>query len=185
MLFRSPLKNLLDFAEVGSLSRAAANWIRLFSVLQKRPPPWLGSEECWRYERYAFKHYPFHLQVPTVFSSYAPLDFDQTLGFPGEGPPWIFGIMSFSDPPSALFHVLPGIALTWISSIASPQLLANFLCLWIFACFFILSIRQVSSPGEGCFWTFCCCALDCCRGGSEPWPTIDPTRFWRQGASCK
>lgn len=180
-----PLKNLLDFAEVGSLSRAAANWIRLFSVLQKRPPPWLGSEECWRYERYAFKHYPFHLQVPTVFSSYAPLDFDQTLGFPGEGPPWIFGIMSFSDPPSALFHVLPGIALTWISSIASPQLLASFLCLWIFACFFILSVRQVSSPGEGCFWTFCCCALDCCRGGSEPWPTIDPTRFWRQGASCK
>jgi len=169
-----PLKNLLDFAEVGSLSRAAANWIPLFSVLQKRPLPWLGSEECWRYERYAFKHYPFHLQVPTVFSSYAPLDFDQTLGFPGEGPPWIFGIMSFSDPPSALFHVLPGIALTWISSIASPQLLASFLCLWIFACFFILSVRQVSSRGRGAFGLFAAALWIAAAEGVSHGPPLIP-----------
>ena len=38
------LEDLLDFAEVSMLSRPAANWVRLFSLVRKPPFLWLGPE---------------------------------------------------------------------------------------------------------------------------------------------
>lgn len=79
----SSLSQLLDFSQQGSLNRQAANWVRLFSLLYLQPLMWKDTKESWRFLQLRFKHYPFALA-----SGFGRLDFDSSLGFPGEGP-WL------------------------------------------------------------------------------------------------
>lgn len=126
------LRDLLDFAEIQSLSRPAANWVRLVSSVCRGSFAWLGSSESWRYQTYAFKHHPFEKQV-SVRSRMSPCrDFDQTLGFPGEGPVFIGSVCLFDC------------ALDFLRQVASLSL--DFLCLaWTFVC-----LAYGFSPGHSC-----------------------------------
>ena len=72
---------VLDFAALGSLNRHSANWVSLFTLLYFAPISWKTQKESWRYMRHRFKHFPFALAA-----GFGALDFDSSLGFPGEGP---------------------------------------------------------------------------------------------------
>jgi len=85
------LEELLDFAEVNMLSRPAANWVRLFTLVRKPPYDWLGPEHSWRFAHFSVKHYPYVSQSASRLVPCRVLDFDSTLGYPGEGPPFVFG----------------------------------------------------------------------------------------------
>eukprot|EP00438_Fugacium_kawagutii_P012773 Skav217633 [mRNA] locus=scaffold1334:5610:19402:- [translate_table: standard] len=80
-----PFSGLMDFAELGGLSRVGANWVRLVSVLARGSLAWLGSGDSWRFAHVPYKHHPF-AGASAVKDAYSPMDFDSTLGFPGEGP---------------------------------------------------------------------------------------------------
>ena len=75
---------LLDFAGIQGLSRFAANWVRLSLLMLARPVPWWSSRESWRYAHLSAKSYRFSKAARR--SAVTPLEFDQTLGYPGEGP---------------------------------------------------------------------------------------------------
>ena len=85
------LSDLLDFAEVDLLSRPAANWIRLLTLLIGAAVPWRSQEEGWRFAHHSWRHYPFWFQLRSE-GMRRQMDFDATLGFPGEGP-WIFRVI--------------------------------------------------------------------------------------------
>ena len=77
--------SLLDFCSLSSLNRAGANWIRLTLLVAKLDLKWKSLSESWRYSHVKFGRWPF-----VAGASRSSLDFDQTLGFPGEGPfDWI------------------------------------------------------------------------------------------------
>ena len=100
---------LYDLLELPSMRRFAANWVRLFFGVVGCPP-WLGTEESWRFKHWSEKHYPVRYSIkgaasaegtlaavresiPTRFAlphvGFDPevlVDFDSTLGYPGEGP---------------------------------------------------------------------------------------------------
>lgn len=89
------LPELLDFARGESLRRPYANWVRLFSLLRPGPYPWFSVSESWRFMHHKLRHFPFRYSLRHVCQDFSVLDFDSTLGFPGEGPSlclwiWIF-----------------------------------------------------------------------------------------------
>ena len=84
---------LFDLAELPKLRRWSSNWVRL--ILSLVGPSALSCSDRSLYRRC----YPWLLSVPSLVSS--PLiDFDATLGFPGEGP------SSSADQPGSLFCLL-------------------------------------------------------------------------------
>ena len=89
---RSILKGLnlseaLDLAVVSNLRRFAANWARLTLLLLGSSPPWFSSKCSWRFAHYAYDAYPFSWRSEAARKRrYDDLEFDATLGFPGEGP---------------------------------------------------------------------------------------------------
>ena len=89
---RSILKGLnlseaLDLAVVSNLRRFAANWARLTLLLLGSSPPWFSSKGSWRFAHYAYDAYPFSWRSEAARKRrYDDLEFDATLGFPGEGP---------------------------------------------------------------------------------------------------
>ena len=90
-------KELFQLARVSGLRRASANWVRLFLFVAGGRVPWWSSDESWRFKHWGLRNFPFEKSVLDFgrdlsrsldFGSEpkCDLDFDQTLGFPGEGP---------------------------------------------------------------------------------------------------
>eukprot|EP00438_Fugacium_kawagutii_P007983 Skav227356 [mRNA] locus=scaffold1121:17021:28878:+ [translate_table: standard] len=83
---------LLDLALLSGLSRPASSWLRLVLLLCLRPLPWWTSDDSWRYSHWKARNFPFTsvlgfgTSCPRADDTHGLLDFDQTLGFPGEGP---------------------------------------------------------------------------------------------------
>ena len=73
--------SLLDFCSLTSLNRVGANWVRLALLVAKLDLGWKSLSESWRYSHIKFGRWRF-----VTGKSRPALDFDQTLGFPGEGP---------------------------------------------------------------------------------------------------
>ena len=71
----------MDFCSLASLNRPGANWVRLALLLSGFGLGWKSSKDSWRYGHVKYSRWPFHKTHPRN-----ALDFDQTLGFPGEGP---------------------------------------------------------------------------------------------------
>eukprot|EP00435_Cladocopium_sp_Y103_P034036 s1336_g8.t1 len=88
------LSELLDFAQGENLRRPFANWVRLFTCLRPAPYGWYSASDSWRFMHHKLKHFPFRFALRHAMSSASMMDFDATLGFPGEGPSfslfWIF-----------------------------------------------------------------------------------------------
>ncbi|CAK9024640.1 unnamed protein product [Durusdinium trenchii] len=80
------LQELLALSKTNGLRRFAANWLRLVLLLIGGIPPWFGSSESWRYGHVAYKHFPFGSTRPIHPQI---MDFDSSMGYPGEGPPVI------------------------------------------------------------------------------------------------
>ena len=72
--------DIFDLAAVPPLRRWASNWVRLLLLLRGRDVLKVSDRSLFR-------------QTHPPYSSLRvrPLDFDQTLGFPGEGPSFLFG----------------------------------------------------------------------------------------------
>ena len=133
---------LLDFSGIASLRRPLSNWVRLVIFLRKGKVPWWNSAESWRFKHWGLKHFPYTWGQPKSHSSLSVcMDFDQTLGFPGEGP------SAFSDR-LCLFAVVFGFCLDvslWTHALLEGQSLfgflpsyppgfsASFVSLWIFS----------------------------------------------------
>lgn len=84
ILRKLPVKALQWIQKVTKSRRWASNWIRLVLLLNPDLPFFFSSQECLRI------HPVTHLPSPL-----AHMDFDATLGFPGEGPG--FGFMPLSS----------------------------------------------------------------------------------------
>eukprot|EP00435_Cladocopium_sp_Y103_P031603 s2642_g8.t1 len=80
------LAQLLEFARGENLRRPFANWVRLFTLLCSAPYGWYSQQESWRFMHHKAKHFPFWFSVRHAAFDFSALDFDSTLGFPGEGP---------------------------------------------------------------------------------------------------
>ena len=76
---------LYQVAKVANLRRFAANWARLVLLTISSPCPWWGSSDSWRFTHYDHSTYPCRW-ISSQSQRRHQLDFDATLGFPGEGP---------------------------------------------------------------------------------------------------
>ena len=97
------LASLLDFSRIRTLRRFAANWLRLSLLLLEAVPPWINEEDAWRYAHVNFRSFPFHLAGQRLQSC---LDFDRTLGFPGEGPGFGLPCLSWTSACLAFLHAV-------------------------------------------------------------------------------
>ena len=91
------LSDLYVMANLPRTRRWASNWMHLVILL-------LGPKVLYFNDRSQFRHYGSRRYAPTSNHSH-PMDFDSTLGFPGEGPKasWIFLILL--SPPSVPFRL--------------------------------------------------------------------------------
>ena len=90
-----PCSKLYDLAELPKLRRWSSNWVRFVLAL-------CGPDTLQWKDRSLYRVcYPWSLAVPTSGPNY-PMDFDSTLGFPGEGP------SPCTDQPCSLFCLLFG-----------------------------------------------------------------------------
>ena len=88
-VFDLPIESLYELSSASGLRRFASNWVRLVLLLTGGSFGWhQSSSGCWRFAHYSKKAYPYSWISSAVAraSPPHPLDFDQTLGFPGEGP---------------------------------------------------------------------------------------------------
>ena len=122
----------MDFAGIQGLSRCAANWVRLVLLVFAAHIPWWGSKDSWRFAHVAFRSFQFSR------SSYrlrGPLlGFDQTLGYPGEGPrcfslrgPWFDGFRQCLFLLRECFSGLHGFWTLMDFGLELPYLLGGFL----------------------------------------------------------
>ena len=128
------LCSLIRFAENECLTRPYANWVRLFTRVYEGPYPWQLSSESWRFAHLPLKHFPFRFCADQVCAG--SFDFDQTKGYPGEGPwilcrSWIFQV--FVRTSLALADLWTFFA-HWIFSVICHLCLGLFLWIlpWIF-----------------------------------------------------
>ena len=82
---------LLSLHELSGLKRFAANWVRLVLFLIGPKRPWTSCNDSWRFTSWSYASYPFSA---VRNQKTLPLEFDKTLGFPGEGPPGKNGVAS-------------------------------------------------------------------------------------------
>ena len=77
----------LRLSEVNKLRRFASNWVRLVFLLLKTKLPWKNHRDgqSWRFTHYSPSTLPAS-PGPATSGHFADLDFDMSLGFPGEGP---------------------------------------------------------------------------------------------------
>ncbi|CAK9019295.1 Retrovirus-related Pol polyprotein from transposon TNT 1-94 [Durusdinium trenchii] len=123
-----PLNELLALSKTNGLRRFAANWLRLVLLLIGGIPPWFGSSESWRYGHVAYKHFPFGSTRPIHPQI---MDFDSSMGYPGEGPPVIPQCLAVGlVPPSRRY--------SWI--------LAQAWTLWTFS---LLRLGSARAAGRG------------------------------------
>lgn len=87
ILRQNCLAEIISLAKIPGLKRFAANWVRLVLLLVGKPLPWLRSHDSWRFQHYAPSAYPISWCSKAARKvRHDPLDFDASLGFPGEGP---------------------------------------------------------------------------------------------------
>ena len=87
ILHQDCLGEIISLAKIPGLKRFAANWVRLVLLLSGKPLPWLRSHDSWRFQHYAPSAYPISWCSKAARKvRHDPLDFDASLGFPGEGP---------------------------------------------------------------------------------------------------
>lgn len=82
---------MLSLHELSGFKRFAANWVRLVLFLIGPKRPWISGKDSWRFTTWSYASYPFAKEIDQEFRS---LEFDKTLGFPGEGPLWKYGVAS-------------------------------------------------------------------------------------------
>ena len=77
----------LRLSEVNKLRRFASNWVRLVFLLLKTKLRWKNHRDgqSWRFTHYSPSTLPAS-PGPATWGHFADLDFDMSLGFPGEGP---------------------------------------------------------------------------------------------------
>ena len=79
---------VLDLDAISNLKRFAVNWGRLTLLLLGSRPPWLDSGRSWRFAHYPYEAYLFKWRSKVARKvRHDDLDFDASLGYPGEGPP--------------------------------------------------------------------------------------------------
>lgn len=88
-------EELLRLHDISGLRRFAANWARLVLALLGPSRPWTLQEESWRYGQHSYAGFPFSWICSRKVNRH--LDFDKTLGFPGEGPT---SVLSCCGPPA-------------------------------------------------------------------------------------
>ena len=105
--FEADQELLLSLLAMTGLRRFAANWVRLILLMIGPGRAWSRSEESWRYTTWTYASYPFHRGSIRQRSQ---ITFDQTLGYPGEGPfhGYLFGLGFFG----LSVIVLPGFLLS-------------------------------------------------------------------------
>ncbi len=82
---------LLKLSASSGLRRFLSNWSRLVLILLGGKLPWWGWKDSSRFGHYSKASYPAAFAV-----SCSQMDFDQTLGFPGEGPFRVWTILVLS-----------------------------------------------------------------------------------------
>lgn len=80
-------EELLALSPASGLRRFLSNWARLFLLLSGSKLPWWSWTDSSRFGHYSKLAYPYGWSSQAGVSS---MTFDQTLGFPGEGPFWIW-----------------------------------------------------------------------------------------------
>ena len=118
-----PFESLLALAPASGLRRFLSNWARLALLLVGgKLSAWTWTDSG-RFAHYAKSSYPYGWASRSPPSS---IDFDKTLGFPGEGPIWIWFIFvfSFGPPGSSLYSFAcarhcPGCSLSFAHSVTS------------------------------------------------------------------
>ena len=81
-------EDVFELASRGGLRKSYANWGCLILGL-------LGPSVLKLSDRSAYRSYPLH---PRLQPDHSSLDFDRSLGFPGEGPFWIFFVLLLGGP---------------------------------------------------------------------------------------
>ena len=96
-----PFESLLALSSASGLRRFLSNWARLaLLVVGRKLSAWTWVDSG-RFSHYSKSAYPYGWASR---GSSGFLDFDKTLGFPGEGPVWIWFIFVFSSYPPG-FHL--------------------------------------------------------------------------------
>ena len=113
-------KDYIPLLKLSGMKRLASNWCRLVLLLYGHLPAWWTDTDSWRYAHVNFKHYPVKRRGTL---SKQIVDFDATLGYPGEGP--------FESSADASFPKLPPFVKTCWSS---RDLLGSRLGLGLFQC---------------------------------------------------
>ena len=88
-VFDLPDDSLYALSSSAGLRRFASNWVRLVLLLLGGRFGWHDVRTgSWRFAHYQKTSYPYRWISSSVsrISPVVPMDFDQTLGFPGEGP---------------------------------------------------------------------------------------------------
>ena len=136
--FEDDPARLLSLHQISGLRRFASNWIRLVFLLMGSSRPWVGSEESWRFSTWSFNGYPY---AWTSSARRPLLGFDQTLGFPGEGP-------------SIRSSTLHGLCL--LSALLGLAFLALFIILDFASCFTLRPLCPFSFAKQGLnLFVFC------------------------------
>ena len=110
---------LYKLVEHKKLRRFAANWCSLVFGL-------LGPKALWFSDRSIYRHLPSLHSWPSPYHQLSsPMDFDSTLGFPGEGPlTWALTLLALSSDPLP-FPFLPCCPLTSGRVLAMPMMPRN------------------------------------------------------------
>ena len=98
--------SLYALVKASGLKRFASNWARLVCLVLGGSFGWHSEASgSWRFAHYSKNAYPFRwISKLARQSPCGPLDFDQTLGFPGEGPAfrWLFWFVAIWTSPGCL-----------------------------------------------------------------------------------
>ena len=168
---------LTSMHSLSGLRRFASNWVRLTLLLIGPSRPWSSPKDCWTFATWTYRGYPFQWSSGSRKNR---MDFDQTLGFPGEGPHalaqsfriWLFMLSSwlliaFIDHASPFgFSLQKLLYLDFVSPICSGWELFV-LCLlpvW-FVCWDLQTTKVTGSRSLGKFGRACLFLV-------LPWPSL-------------
>lgn len=105
---------IYDLASRGGLKKPYANWNALMIGL-------LGPAALRLSDRASFRSFPL---IPKLQADHASMDFDSSLGFPGEGPVWIFFVLLTRKPVASMsvlfLSVLSVVPSSGFSAMAMP-----------------------------------------------------------------
>lgn len=163
-------RELWDIALIRPTRRWASNWVRLVLFLIGPGAAKLSDRALYRVElpQYGLFDDPLQVVHPCPAFVYAPMEFDSTLGFPGEG-----HCLSVTSYAGMLFHLLSS---SWLFFLAQASASLDFLCP-----FLLDLLRLLRCLRWCCAWLLLSAAAPTCAA-MKPGTAAEAARAAERGA---